>query len=159
MRAQLKIDQTAALLPQLFVDLGIFGGICAGYRWVRYCIRYWPPISFFGRIATGRFVIPGYDRVFVAPLCSLLICILLPKFLYNAGLSIDVFAPVTVTLALISIRTIGPTLRDWELTGQHRIVTVFVNQMAISQNLYKSPPDLPHRTGTDTIASGLRTRE
>ena len=44
---------------------GVIGRTCA------YCIGYAPPINIWGRIATGRLIIPGYDHVIVAPATAL----------------------------------------------------------------------------------------
>ena len=38
-----------------------------------YCNGYLPPISLTGRLATGRWLNPGYDQIFVAPLLAALV--------------------------------------------------------------------------------------
>ena len=47
-----------------------------------------PPISLRGRIATGRWVIPGYDYVLLAPLCTLLTALVGLVLAISAGLGI-----------------------------------------------------------------------
>jgi hypothetical protein len=97
------------------------GAAFAGLRLVLYMNQYAPPISLFGRIATGWFVIPGYDVVFVAPLCVLLAAAQLPALLRAEGVGvIPSIASGIATLLLLAI-VIGPGLREWRLTGRHRI--------------------------------------
>ncbi len=127
LKSRVEYALTQSVLHKHYLWLGAFGVCCAGYRLFRYCANRWPPISVFGRIATGRLIIPNYDRVLIAPLCSLLICFFLPRILFDAGFPLEIVASATVTLALLSIRSIGPTLQDWELTGGYRLV-VFHSQ-------------------------------
>jgi hypothetical protein len=92
-----------------------------GIRLSIYCGSCRPPISLAGRLATRRFVIPGYDQIFVAPLLVLLIGIAGPLILWHCEANdsltagITMFAMVAVTLGM------GPTLGLWQLTGEHRI--------------------------------------
>jgi hypothetical protein len=87
-----------------------------------YCIGYMPPISLWGRIATFRWIIPGYDVVFIAPACILLIGRLLPAGLLAAGLSLNLSYSLTLSALLLAANCLGPSLDRWRLTGNHRIV-------------------------------------
>ena len=88
-----------------------------------------PPISLWGRIMTARWIIPGYDCVFVAPLCTLLVALI--------GLAVGIVAdpaywgtvvyPLTMAAALIVALNMGPSLARWRLTGHHRIAPWPVN--------------------------------
>src|SRR5262249_11051232 len=93
---------------------------------------YKPPISFFGRLATGRLFIHGYDQVLVAPLLAAAMCIMLP-FLGIWGLRLDdrLVFPATVTLALFILLAMGPDLLTWRLTGNHRINAIANKQLVI----------------------------
>ena len=87
------------------------------------------PISLWGRIMTGRWIIPGYDQVFVAPLLIVVSGPLSVYCLHAARLPLDVAAAmgagIMTAVALVS----PPRLRRWRLTGQHRIVaTIPTNQ-------------------------------
>jgi hypothetical protein len=91
-------------------------------RWLIYVRGYQSPISLWGRVWTFRLIIPGYDQVYVGPICSLMAGVILFFFLPRYLLiPIDVCwviaAGVTAFLALIS----PPRLRRWRLIGQHRI--------------------------------------
>lgn len=91
-------------------------------RIIIYCLGYRPPIGFWGRIFTLRWVIPGYDKVFLAPLCAALVAILVPFGCHWLGIPFSAAFPATIFLMLLVTLNMGPTLRDWQLTGSHRIV-------------------------------------
>jgi hypothetical protein len=81
-----------------------------------------PPISLWVRIRTGRLVIPGYDRVLIAPLLTVAVVLGGPVTLLDWGFS-DVAATATgFGLALMTILAIGPSRKAWALTGDYRIV-------------------------------------
>jgi hypothetical protein len=106
----------------------------------------WPPISLAGRVATGRWLIPGYDRVLVAPLLAVAVFVFTvlalldvsPKVaspprtaaglgqvvvpaLYRAASDPVLQASVAVGLVLLITLTVGPSRRRWLLTGTFRI--------------------------------------
>ncbi len=90
-------------------------------RIMMYVNGYAPPISFWGRFRTFRWIIPGYDQVFVGPICSVLGAALVLSFLgapwMPADLCLVLAAGVSVFLALI----VPPSLKHWYLTGHHRL--------------------------------------
>jgi hypothetical protein len=88
-------------------------------RLALYCGVYWPPISVFGRLTTGRFIIPRYDRVFVAPLIASIVSI--PGCLLFQETSPVWGMPLVLTLGLWLNLNLGPKLLDWRLTGGHRL--------------------------------------
>jgi hypothetical protein len=108
--------------------LRIVTGFLALARVGAYCGGYSPPIGFFGRILTGRWIIPGYDRVFVAPLCAVLTSFIAPIALRSLGLPLGVAIPVSASLVLMMLIIIGPTLPRWRLTGCHRLVAGTLNR-------------------------------
>lgn len=95
--------------------------ICVVGRLVNYCAYHWPPIGFWGRIFTLRWIIPGYDQVFVAPLCTLLLAITTPMALRMMGLPVNIALPCAAFAVLFVTLAVGPTRREWFLTGNHRI--------------------------------------
>ena len=108
--------------PWQFVALGPCTLACL-IRMVSYLGAYRPPISLLGRIATGRWIIPGYDRALVAPLAGLLI--VGATLLRSVSLSAQPSAyelPVLVTVVFLVLLLSGPTFRDWALTCECRIV-------------------------------------
>jgi len=93
-----------------------------GGRLLIYLTGYAPPISFRGRIITGRWIIPGYDQVFVAPLLALIAGIWLPKVLTDRGFGFVEALAVSLIWVLFLILIWGPSLKTWRLTGSHRII-------------------------------------
>jgi hypothetical protein len=85
-----------------------------------------PPISFRGRIMTGRWIIPGYDYVLLAPLCTLLVAFSGWLAVYLAGPAqwTPILVPLTAMGTLLVALNLGPSLGEWRLTGHHRIVPV-----------------------------------
>lgn len=86
-----------------------------------YCNSHWPPISLWGRLLTFRWIIPGYDRVFVAPILTLLVGTACMVTIDHFSLPREIAQPISVTLTLLVALCAGPTLSNWQLTGAHRI--------------------------------------
>jgi hypothetical protein len=88
-----------------------------------------PPISLWGRIRTFRWIIPGFDRIFVAPVVIIVTALAAPRTLldwgYNPPLAHSISAGLAVAVALL----VGPTTKQWTLTGSYRILPgVFGNR-------------------------------
>jgi hypothetical protein len=114
-----SFDKKDQILPWLGLDIAIFCLI--GIRCLIYCAGYRPPISLLGRIFTLRPVIPGYDKALLAPFCAILVAILVPFGCQQFGVPAEAAYPATAALSLLVILNMGPTLREWQLTGSHRI--------------------------------------
>jgi len=97
----------------------IFGAIA--WRAVLYCGNYWWPISLWGRLWTGRWIIPRYDRVLVAPILALAVLFFGPVVMRFLHVGIPLQAAVTVALIAWILMNMGPKLIVWQLTGGHRI--------------------------------------
>ena len=102
----------------------IFSGVLVlliiprAFVWV---IGHRAPISLFGRLATGRWIIPGYDRVFLACLLAVLAVMGGEIVLYRFAVPIAIGQRVVVSAWVYLLLAVGPSLRNWELTGEHRI--------------------------------------
>ncbi|HWE35267.1 MAG TPA: hypothetical protein VG406_01745 [Isosphaeraceae bacterium] len=107
-------------LVYMVYGYGLLSMIAA--RLAIYVTGYAPPISFWGRLARLRPIVPGYDRVLVAPLAALVLGVLGPIELYRMGVSSVVALSATLASALLVTLLSGPGLREWHLTGHHRIV-------------------------------------
>ncbi len=92
------------------------------FRLIRYTIYHRPPISFLGRLATGRWIIPGYDRILVAPLLALAFGVALVPICFQVGLDSLLAYPMAIGTFLFICLGMGPSLETWRLTGNHRIV-------------------------------------
>lgn len=91
-------------------------------RGLVYCFGYLPPISLWGRIRTGRWIVPGYDRVLVAPICILLAGYYFPRLVISCGAPFSVAISLSVLVVVLLTLNLGPNLSDWRLTGTHRMV-------------------------------------
>lgn len=114
-----EFEQMCLRLCSVFsvgAGIGRLGAYVAGHH---------PPISLLGRLFTGRFIIPGYDRVLLAPVASLLTGLLLPRVLDAAGLPWDMAYPIGAGAALALALNLPPTLATWRLTGSHRLAIGF----------------------------------
>ncbi len=96
---------------------GLIGG-----RILIYLYGHLPPISFPGRVALGRWIIPKFDQIFLAPLLALLVGCSLPAFFALAGIEPILACSVTLSLCLFILMGMGPSLKAWRLTGHHRIM-------------------------------------
>lgn len=97
-----------------------------------------PPISFLGRIMNGYFIIPKYDRVFVAPLSIVALVILtvysMPKSAQHAAWCFEaaVFAILYISLGF------SPGLNQWRNTGAVRFVRSKFQENKIQQTQARS---------------------
>jgi hypothetical protein len=102
----------------------MLGGPCLAMmsiRLIRYCWGYAPPISVLGRLVTLRWIVPGYDQVFVAPVCVAIVAYYGPHALMMMGVPVLYAVPLLLALALWMCLTMPPSLEQWRLTGNHRI--------------------------------------
>jgi hypothetical protein len=74
-----------------------------------------------GRIFTLRWIIPGYDQVFIAPIFSLAATILWCLAGDRMDWPASTVIPVGMFLTLFLTMGMGPSLAEWRLTGQHRL--------------------------------------
>ena len=94
-------------------------------RLVRYIGQgYLPPISLAGRLLTGRWIIRGYDQVFAAPLLATFMAVSLTFVGWFLRVDPTISGPIVVAVILMIAIGMGPSLREWRLTGNHRIIPV-----------------------------------
>lgn len=91
-------------------------------RLTAYVAPCWPPIGFWGRIFTRHWVIPGYDHVFLAPLCTLITALAgwFLAMLVGPPYYTIMYPLVAAWVAIVALN-MGPSLRKWQLTGQYRM--------------------------------------
>lgn len=90
-------------------------------RIVIYTTGYASPINIWGRLFTGRWIVPGYDKVFIVPLLVILASTFVPYELWTNGLPAPAVLGISLALTLLLALNGGPSLRRWRLTGHHRI--------------------------------------
>jgi hypothetical protein len=100
-------------------------------RLLRYLPGYRAPISFLGRIWTFRWVIPGYDQVFIGPICSLAGGWLVLFFMTYQSVPIDVGFPIAGGAAVFIALICPPRLRRWRLIGEHRMGPTLKDNQAL----------------------------
>lgn len=86
-----------------------------------YISRYSSPVNLFGRLFRFKFIIPGYDYVFIAPLLTLLIGGACVRIIPCIDIPEDVGYSAAIGLVLFLVTWLPPSLQTWELTGQHSI--------------------------------------
>jgi len=104
-------------LPGLVVAFAV---AAATVRWLIYCAGVTPPFSVWGRIASRRLILPGFDRVFLTPLAVILVGIMGGVIVRHAGAWYPVAESCATTILWFVLLSGGPTLRNWMLTGQFR---------------------------------------
>ena len=107
------------------------GTLCLGFGTfmlaIRHIIRFGEnhasPLSFGGRLLTLRWIIPGYDRIWVAPFAILVVTASLGfSGHYWMRIPLAILIPVVAVCALWIDLWIGPSPEKWKLTAPVRIV-------------------------------------
>ena len=93
---------------------------------------YRPPVSISGRLATGRLLLPGYDKAFLPSIFAVLAGYAMPMlFAQLAVPPIGAFS-ASIFVVVLLLLTLKPTLREWHYTGHHRLLPG-----ALANALYK----------------------
>lgn len=111
--------------------------------WMIYCA---PPISFWGRLAIGRPVIPRYDILFLAPILAFLLMIPLPWSLIDIGLHPLAAYPICALLGTTAFLICPPRYAEWRLTVPCRL-TIYSVKDATSAAKARRPGATPATTG------------
>jgi hypothetical protein len=90
-------------------------------RLAAYCWGYAPPINVWGRIFTLRWIIPGYDQVFLAPLATIGVTVGAIWAQRHLNIPAGIAAPLTFATIFLFTLNGAPTLKRWRLTGNHRL--------------------------------------
>ncbi len=116
----LLLKRSDQLVMVRMVFLGGLGFLASG-RLMAYTMGYSSPISLWGRIVNFRWIIPGFDKVYLGPLCTILVGVLAVDRFRPPGLDDLIVLPMALALAITVTIDTGPSLKSWRLTGQHRI--------------------------------------
>jgi hypothetical protein len=111
-------DRDLFRIMAVIVGSGGFGA----FRLLLYCAGYASPISLWGRIVTFRWIVPGYDQVFVGPIGTFLTGSLGIGAFLTWRWPGDAALPACFALTLFVALSCPPSLKHWRLTGQHRLV-------------------------------------
>ncbi len=97
----------------------IFAFVAAFIRLGTYLNGTIPPFSLWSRMVWGQILVPGYDKVFLTPMLTVLVGILGAILIKHSGDWIPVSESGVFALIWYVLLSGGPTLRNWILTGQH----------------------------------------
>ncbi len=86
-----------------------------------YCIEKRSPLTTWARLRLGRWIIPDFDRIFVAPLAATIVGGVGIHALRLLGASTPIAVGVTVASVAWILCGAPPTLAEWSLTGGYRI--------------------------------------
>jgi hypothetical protein len=102
-------------------------GLCGARLFAR-CWHCRPPINLWGRLFTGRWLIPAYDLVFVGPLAVLVVGLLTPIVMRHLAAPEQTVLAVSLAATIGVFRGLGPSWPRWLLTGKHRLVPGVTNR-------------------------------
>ena len=91
------------------------------FRFFIYFFRSLPPISLLGRLRTGRFIIPGYDKIFIAPIIMLLTAILAPIILKALGVPLNIAFALSFSLVFFGGLVLPPSLENMQYSSKSRL--------------------------------------
>jgi hypothetical protein len=98
----------------------VFAAFAALARFAIYCSGLGPSFNVWGRLVSGRIIVPGFDQVVVTPLVVLALAIAGGVAIRHSGAWYPVASACVVGLLWFTLLDGGPTMRKWILTGQHR---------------------------------------
>jgi hypothetical protein len=90
-------------------------------RMVAYVSGHLSPISLLGRLRIGRLIVPGYDVCFLGPLLCYLTGGAVLWMCHAFRVPMELAQPVAMTVLILVAFFAPPGLREWKLTGKHRI--------------------------------------
>lgn len=98
----------------------VFAVMAALIRLSLYCSGVAPSFNVWGRLVSGRVLVPGFDQVFVTPLIVVFLAIAGGVLIRHAGSWHPAATGCVVSLIWFTLLSGPPTMRRWMLTGQHR---------------------------------------
>lgn len=110
----------ALAIPDCGPLLVLFGIFAAMLRLAIYCATLGPPFNIWGRFASGRIIVPGFDLVFITPLAVVALSIVCSLFARHSGAWMPEATACGMAALWWTLLSGGPTLQSWVLTGQHR---------------------------------------
>lgn len=107
-------------IPPSAAALLFFAVMAALMRLGIYCSGVVPSFNLWGRFASGRIIVPGFDQVWVTPLVVIALATAGGVAVRHAGGWYPEVTAGVVALLWWALLSGGPTMRTWVLTGQHR---------------------------------------
>jgi hypothetical protein len=100
----------------------VFGVIVALVRWITYAAGHVAPISLWGRLRYGPLLVPRFDQIYVAPVCTALVACFAPGALHAMGLGVMPALAASIALTLAAAINLPPSRYHWKLTGGYRVL-------------------------------------
>jgi hypothetical protein len=110
-------------LPSFYPLPLVVGLTLAMFRILRYVPSVAPLLSWRGRIVHRRFLLPGYDRVYIVPLMLVGLGSLLSLCGIWLAIPLEALLPISVAGLMFLALAAGPTLEEWRLTADGNIRT------------------------------------
>ena len=105
-------------LPGLVLTFALAAALL---RMLIYCSSIAPPFNIWGRIASGRLILPGFDKIFLTPLAVVSVGIVGGMIIRRSGSWYQAAEACVMALLFFVLLAGGPSLRIWILTGQVRL--------------------------------------
>ena len=99
-----------------------FASFAALFRAGVYSTGCSPSFNIAGRLATGRLILPGYDKILAPSGFALLIAFLGAWLVKLSGESHRIVEAGLIVAIMAMLLGSGPRLQTWRLTGMHRFV-------------------------------------
>lgn len=100
--------------------------ICIGFiAFFRYCFyveKRRAPITLKQRLKMRILTLSSYDKVYVAPLLSILVCVAVLSAGYWLLINPPLVTAGSIFLAMLILSMIGPARQHWQMTSDHRVV-------------------------------------
>jgi len=117
-----------------FVDEPLPLGLCIAFgvflsfgRALTYYFNGLPPIGFIGRLVHQRWIVPEYDKAFIAPLCVLALALGVPYGLVFMDVPSNLAGLAGVFFSSWAALALPPSLNQWHYCGRHRYLKVIVH--------------------------------
>lgn len=118
-------------------------------RFTNYVTAHRSPLSFFGRIFTGHWIIPSFDQILIAPILAFLtsaitqatavFLLMTPLVRFPMAANPDAMttgmtiSAIGITITLYLLLVTGPVLEFWRLAAKHRIVFDMISSEKIGK--------------------------
>lgn len=103
--------------PEMILAFAIFAALV---RLMIYCGGVANSFNVWGRIASGRLIVPRYDQVFLAPIAAILLALFGAVGIRRAEMSSASLVCALGAVVAFIVLCGGPSLKKWLLTAQHR---------------------------------------
>lgn len=130
-------------LPTMSLIYGLGCGVLLLMRIRGYFLAYWPPISLWGRLWTGRWIIPDYDRALAAPLIGAAAAVAVPLALLRMEAPPAPTFAVSLVLVALACLAMSPDLEHWRLTGAYRLAPPWSKARSLSGCDEDAPGGIP----------------